>query len=152
MYIPLVLTLWIRPAMRCVPHGLPPPTVLPAHFAAAFESEKRAIPPRIRPVDSLILLLASFLAAALARQRFFYALSFPGLQVERVTFYFLDDVLGLHLPLKSAKRILERFPFLQSNFSQRTTPPYWSWRDLLVMSSFTLLSQAECAEFFRKLA
>jgi len=76
------------------------------------------VPPLYGPSSRLVLLLASFLAAAFARQRFLDALSFSGLQVERVTFHFLDDVLGLHLPLKSAKRILERLSFLQSNLSQ----------------------------------
>ena len=67
----------------------------------------------------LILLFASFLTAALARQRFFHVFSFAGLQVEGVTFDFLDDVLGLYLSLEPAKRVLERFSLLKSNFSQR---------------------------------
>jgi hypothetical protein len=67
----------------------------------------------------LVLLFASFFAAALARQRFFYALSFAGLKVERVTFYFLDNVLGLYLSLETAKGVFEGFSLLKSNFSQR---------------------------------
>ena len=29
-----------------------------------------------------------------------------------------DDVFGLHFALKTAQSVLERFPFLQSDFSQ----------------------------------
>jgi hypothetical protein len=54
-----------------------------------------------------VLLFASFLAATLASQRFFYALPLAGLQVKRVTFYFLDYVLSLYLPLKPPQCIFE---------------------------------------------
>jgi hypothetical protein len=63
-----------------------------------------------------------------------------------VTFYFLDDVLGLYLPFEPPQRIFEGFPLLKSNFRQRTTPPCWSQLDSLVMASIGLLSQAECAQ------
>lgn len=77
-----------------------------------FDSEKPGrFPTETAPCAS-VLLFASFFAAALARKRFFYAFSFTGLQVERVTFYFLDDVLGLYLPLKPAKRVFEGFSLL----------------------------------------
>jgi len=69
------------------------------------------------------LFFASFLAASLARQRFFYSLSFAGLQVKRVTLYFLDYVLGLDLPLEPPKRVFEGFTLLESNFRQQTAPP-----------------------------
>ena len=95
---------------------------------------------------SLVLFLTCFLAAALASQRFFYALSLAGLQVKRVTLYFLDDVLGLHLPLESPQGVFEGFPLLQSNFRQRATPPHSSKVDSLVMASNVPLSQVECAE------
>jgi hypothetical protein len=85
---------------------------------------------------SLVLLFASFLAASLARQRFFYSLSFAGLQVERVTLYFLDDVLGLYLPFKPAKRVFKRFTFLKSNLCQRNYTP------LLVLAGLVQLCQA----------
>ena len=75
---------------------------------------------------SLVLFLTCFLAAALSSQRFFYSLSLAGLQVKRVTLYFLDNVLGLYLPLEPPKRVFEGFPLLKSNFRQRTTPPYSS--------------------------
>ena len=35
-----------------------------------------------------------------------------------MTLDFLNDVFGLHLALETAQRVLERFPFLQSDFSQ----------------------------------
>ena len=73
--------------------------------------ETGPFPHRNGPV-ALVLLFASFFATALARQRFFYAFSFTGFQVERVTFYFLDYVLGLYLTLEPAKCVLEGFPLL----------------------------------------
>jgi hypothetical protein len=96
----------------------------------------------------LVLFLACFLAAAFSSQRFFNALSFAGLQVKRVTLYFFDYVLGLYLAFKTAKRILEGLTLLKSNFCQRTTPPYSSKQDSLVMASITLFSQAQCAIIF----
>ncbi len=72
---------------------------------------------------SSVLFLACFLAAALASQCFFYPLPLAGLQVKRVTLYFLDNVLGLHLPLEPPKRVFEGFTLLKSNFRQRPTPP-----------------------------
>jgi hypothetical protein len=88
----------------------------------AFEGYARAATPKSGPC-SLVLFLARFLAAAFPSQRFFYPLPLAGLQVKRVTLYFLDDVLGLHLPFKPPQRVLEGFPLLKSNFRQRTTPP-----------------------------
>jgi hypothetical protein len=94
----------------------------------------------------LVLFLACFLAAALASQRFFYSLSLAGLQVKRVTFYFFNNVLSLYLPLEPPKRVFQGFTLLKSNFRQRTTPPYSSQRDSLVMASITILSQVHCTE------
>jgi len=71
----------------------------------------------------LILLFARFLAAAFARQRFFHPFLFTRLQIKRVTLYLFDDVLLLYLPLEAAKRVLEGFALLNSDFRQRTTPP-----------------------------
>ncbi len=90
-----------------------------------------------------VLFLACFLAAALASQRFFYALPLAGLQVKRVTLYFLDNVLGLYLPLESPQCVFEGFTFLKSNFRQQTTPPHSSKQDPLVMARITLPSQGE---------
>jgi hypothetical protein len=66
----------------------------------------------------LFLFFALFLAAALTGQRFFYALLCARLQVEGVTFHFLDDVFLLHLPFKTTQGVFERLAFLQSNFCQ----------------------------------
>lgn len=96
----------------------------------------------------LVLFLSCFLAAAFSCQRFFYALPFAGLKVKRVTLYFFNYVLGLYLTFKTAKRIFEGLSLLKSNFCQRTTPPYSSKRDSLVMASLTLFSQAQCAITF----
>ena len=49
----------------------------------------------------LILLLADLLAIALARERFFHAFLFTGLQIKRVTLDFLDNVFRLHLALEA---------------------------------------------------
>ena len=71
----------------------------------------------------LVLLLADFLTITLTGQRFFDALLFARLQIKRMTFYFLDDVFGLHLSLETAQSILKGFAFLNSNLCQENTPP-----------------------------
>ncbi len=106
--------------------------------------ETGPFPHRNGPV-ALVLLFASFFTAALARQRFFYAFSLTGLQIERVTFYFLDYVLGLYLPLEPAKCVFEGFSLLKSNFSQRDYTPLLVLTGQLVMASQGRLSQVECA-------
>jgi hypothetical protein len=88
-----------------------------------FEFGERAAPLAYGPAPFLVLLFSSFFAAALSRQRFFYALSFAGFQIERVTFHFLDYVLGLYLPFEPAKRVLEGFTLLKSDFSQLNYTP-----------------------------
>jgi len=103
-------------------------------------------PPKANGPFSSVLFLARFLAAAFASQRFFDSLPLAGFQVKGVTLYFLDDVLGLHLPFKPPQRVLEGFTLLKSNLRQRTTPPRSSQLDWLVMASIGLLSQVECAE------
>jgi hypothetical protein len=76
-----------------------------------------------RPVLSSVLFFACFLTAPLASQSFFHALSFARLQVKRVTFHFLNNVLSLYLSLEAPQRVFEGFSLLKSNFRQRTTPP-----------------------------
>ena len=98
--------------------------------------------------SSLVLFLACFLAAALASQRFFYSLPLAGLQVKRVTLYFLNNVLGLHLPLEPSQRVFEGFTLLKSNFRQRTTPPHSPKLDSLVMASIAILSQVDYERIF----
>src|SRR6266478_9674382 len=96
----------------------------------------------------LVLFLTCFLAAALASQRFFYSFPLAGLQVERVTLYFFDYVLGLYLPLEPSQRVFEGFTLLKSNFRQRTTPPHSPKLDSLVMASIAILSQVDYERIF----
>src|SRR6185437_1627582 len=72
---------------------------------------------------SLVLLFPGLLTIPLARQRFFHAALLAWFQVEGVTLDFLDDVLGLHLALEPAQRILKRLAFLHANLCQKNTPP-----------------------------
>ncbi len=58
------------------------------------------------PTVNLVLLFASLLAAALARQRFLHALFFARLEVKGMTLHFLNDVLLLDLALKTAQGVL----------------------------------------------
>ncbi len=74
-------------------------------------------------LTELVLLFTSLLTIPLARQRFFHAALFTGLQVEGVTFHFFDNVFLLYLTLKPAQRIFKRFAFLHANLCQCTTPP-----------------------------
>lgn len=57
-----------------------------------------------------------FFPRALSRQRLFHSAFFPGLQEIRVAFYFSNDVFRKHFTFESAKRILNGFALLQSNF------------------------------------
>ena len=77
----------------------------------------------VRPYSVSFLLFALLFAAALSRQRFFYALFLAGLKVEGVTFHFLDDVLLLHLTLEATQSVFERLAFLQSYFCQLNYTP-----------------------------
>jgi hypothetical protein len=94
------------------------------------------------------LLFTSFFAAALARQRFFYAFSFAGLQIKRVTLYFLDDVLGLYLPLEPAKCVFKGLSLLKSDFSQLDDTPQPALTGPFSYGKLALLSQAEYAFIF----
>jgi hypothetical protein len=100
------------------------------------------------PFSWLVLFFTCFLAAALASERFFDSLPLAGLQVKRVTFYFLNDVLGLYLSFEPPKRVFEGFSLLKSNFRQRTTPPHSSYVDLLVMARLAIVSQVDYERFF----
>jgi hypothetical protein len=49
-----------------------------------------------------------------------------------VTLDFLDDVLLLYLPLKTAQRIFERLAFLNANFRQMnptSKPAQWTYSE-----------------------
>jgi len=116
-----------------------------------FSSERRRPlhPEAARPGSLSVLLFPRFLAAALARQSFFYALPLAGLQIERVTFYFLDYVLGLYLPLKAAKSVLEGLTLLKSNFSQSDYTPLLVLTGPLSYGKPCRLSQVELCINFR---
>jgi hypothetical protein len=75
------------------------------------------------PAVNLVLLFASFLAAALARQCFLHSFFFARLEVEGVTLHFLDDVLLLDLSLETPQGVLQRFTFLNANFRQTANTP-----------------------------
>lgn len=110
---------WIRPTMRlfCMATAYKNPGLR----NDVSREEQAAAPATAR--NGLILLFARFFAAALARQRFFDPLLFTGLQVKRVTLYFLDGVLLLYLTLEAAKRILQGLALLNSDFSQTCCTP-----------------------------
>ena len=75
------------------------------------------------PGRELVLLFASFLAAALPRQRFLHSFFLARLEVKGMTLHFLDDVLLLDLPLETPQGVLQRFTFLYANFRQTTNTP-----------------------------
>jgi len=87
------------------------------------------------PAVTLVLLFASFFAAALARQRFFYALLLAWLEVEGVTLHFLNNVLSLYLALEATQGVLQRLALLNTYFRQRVYTPK------LVLIRTSLLSQ-----------
>ena len=71
----------------------------------------------------LLDVLASLLAIPFASQRFFGALLFARLQIERVTFDLFDDVLLLDFALEAPQCAFERFAVLDMDFSQSKSPP-----------------------------
>jgi hypothetical protein len=76
---------------------------------------------RPEPTDRAVLSLIGFstllLAQSLPRKRFFGPAFLTGLHVEAVLLDFLNDVFLLHLALKAAQGILQRFTFLDDDFS-----------------------------------
>jgi hypothetical protein len=82
---------------------------------------------------NLVLLFASFLAAALARQRFLHSFLFARLEVKGVTLHFLDDVLLLDLSLETPQGVLQRFTFLNANFRQTANTPRLVRKDIVVI-------------------
>jgi hypothetical protein len=70
----------------------------------------------------LVLLLTKFFSGTLSRQRLLHSALCARFQVEGMTLYFLNDVFRLNLALEPTQGILDRLPFLQSNFCQLTTP------------------------------
>ena len=84
----------------------------------------------------LVLLFTSLLTIPLARQRFFHAALFTGLQVEGMTLDFFNDIFLLNLTLKPAQRIFKRFAFLHANLCQCSTPPNRPNMDLYRVQEF----------------
>jgi len=56
-------------------------------------------------------------AQSLPRKRFFGPALFTGLHIEAMLLDFLDDVFLLHLALETAQSVLQRFTFLDDDFS-----------------------------------
>ena len=69
------------------------------------------------------MLFACFLSAALASQRFFYALFFARLEVKGVTPDLLNNVFLLHFALETTQCIFEGFALLKSYFRQLNCTP-----------------------------
>src|SRR5208337_1717645 len=114
---------WVRPAM---PHAWLHLAVHNSSYDGPHQhvGRKSAGPPcSSGPAVTLVLLFASFFAAALARQRFFYALLLARLEVEGVTLHFLNNVLSLHLALKATQGVLQRLALLNTYFGQREHTP-----------------------------
>jgi hypothetical protein len=81
-------------------------------------------PGKERPFAAfLVLFFARFLASPLASESSLDTLFFAGLQVKGVALDLLDNVFLLHLALKAAQSVLERFSLLKSYFCQTDTPP-----------------------------
>ena len=77
-----------------------------------------------------VLFLARLLPCTFAGESSFHTLFLTGLQVEGMTFYFLDDVFLLHFALETAQSIFKRFTLLKPYFGQTDTPPNSSrWTD-----------------------
>src|SRR5437660_4583419 len=89
-------------------------------WGARFEQGR---PGKERPFAALVLLLARFLASALASESSLDTLFLAGFQVEGVALDLLDNVFLLHLALEAAQSVLEGFPLLKSYFCQTYTPP-----------------------------
>src|SRR5579864_2504341 len=63
------------------------------------------------------------LAQSLPRKRFFGPAFLARLHVEAVLLYFLDDVFLLHLALKTAQGIFQRFTLLNDDFCHCSNSP-----------------------------
>src|ERR1700722_3769721 len=83
----------------------------------------RAAPGGSGPFTELVLLFPRLLSRSFARQSCLNTFLFAGLQVEGVSFHFLDDVFLLHLALETSQRVFEGLALLQSYFCQTYTPP-----------------------------
>ncbi len=76
-----------------------------------------------RLITVLVLFFARFLAGSLASQRGLHTLFLAGLQIERMSLYFFNNVFLLNLPLETAQCVLEGLALLKPYFCQTDTPP-----------------------------
>jgi hypothetical protein len=83
-----------------------------------------------------VLLLANFLARALASERCFYTFLLAGLEVKGVALHFFNNVFLLHFALEAAQSVLKGFTLLQSDFRQTDTPPNPSGRTEQLLQGF----------------
>ncbi len=88
-----------------------------------------------RPLK-LVLFLTRFFTATFTCKRFLHTLLFTWFQVEGMTLDLLDDVFLLNFAFETPQSIFEGLALLQSNFSQRTTPPNSSGMDRVVITRF----------------
>ena len=101
---------------------------------------------------ALVLLFSSFLAAALASQRFFYALLFARLEVKGVTLNLLNNVLLLDLTLEAAQGVLERLALLNPYFRQPVNTPKLVPTGLICYPNVPPGSQVKTMTLVRRLA
>jgi hypothetical protein len=71
----------------------------------------------------LVRFASLLLAQSLPRKRFFCPTLLAGFHVEAVLLYFLDDVFLLHLALKAAQGIFQRFTLLDDDFCHCINSP-----------------------------
>jgi hypothetical protein len=79
--------------------------------------------PEPRRAGTLVRFAPLLLAQSLPRKRFFGPALFAGLHIEAVLLDFLNDVFLLHLALKTAQSILERFTLLNNDFCHFLNSP-----------------------------
>jgi hypothetical protein len=70
----------------------------------------------ISPVGSISVAAPDSLATSLAGQRLLHPLFFARLEIEGVSFHFLDDIFLLNSSLEPAKRVFQGLPILESYF------------------------------------
>lgn len=100
----------------------------------------------------LILLFARLFPAALPSQRLFYTLLLSGLQVEGMTFYFLNYVFLLNLALETSESVFEGLTLLKPDFSQTNYTPKLVQNGPNSYCKVKQSSQAQCQNFRQRKA
>jgi hypothetical protein len=79
-----------------------------------------------QPLSNFVLgdIVIAFLAVALTRQRGFDSLLLTRLQIESVSFHFLNGVLLQKFALEVTERVVKGFTILNVDLGQRS-PPYF---------------------------